>query len=130
MSVDVEALVRQITEEVTAKVLAAISSEPSDSNDWPEWDEFNQLNDSIDSVDSINTNQSFLRDRLHGNIEPVVEDDDDELTAGTSAGNVVPLSTSNDDFRRGGFDPRANPTWFNVQYQRDVVLPSRVAPKG
>ena len=133
-------LIRKITEEVTSQVLLVITSESSEIKDqsWPDWDEFNHLDYTVESVESNDsvesnesTNHSSLRNRLNGNVDPIIEDDEVELTAGTSAGTVAPLVTSGmDDFRKGGFDPRANPNWFNVQYQRDVVLPSRVAPKG
>lgn len=130
MSVDVEALIQKITAEVTKQVLAAVASESSD--DWPDWDEFNQMVespvDSSDSSESI-TSTSSLRSRLSGITEEIVEDEEDEISQGTTVGSVAPIVASTFDNQRGGFDPRSNPSWFEAQYHREVVLPSRVAPR-
>lgn len=134
MSVDVDELVRKITAEVTKQVLAVIAPEPDD--DWPDWDEFNQsdsiIDDSIidDSMngDSFNSHGSSLRSRLNGVTEEIVEDEDDEISQGTSTGNVTPIVTPFDN-RRGGFDPRSNPSWFEAQYHREVLLPSRAVSR-
>ncbi len=133
MSVDVEALIQKITAEVTKQVLAAVSSEPSD--DWPDWDEFNQMIespvDSSDSSESI-TSTSSLRARLSGVTDEIAEDEEDgedEISQGTAVGTVAPIAVSTFSNQRGGFDPRSNPSWFEAQYHREVVLPSRVAPR-
>lgn len=136
MSVDVDALVQKITAEVTKQVLAAIGPQPDD--DWPDWDEFNLIDssdsgDSSDSVIAVDSpveppKPSSLRSRLNGVTEEIAEDEDDEVSQGVSTGDVAPIAVPFDN-RRGGFDPRSNPSWFEVQYQREVVLPSRVAPR-
>ena len=137
MSVDVDELIRKITAEVTKQVLAVVQPEP---DDWPDWDEFNQvdsINDSPINDSPINDSSSpkepvvsALRSRLGGEIDAIVEDDDeDEISQGTMTAGVMPISADTFDNRRGGFDPRSNPGWFDVQYRREVVLPSQAVPR-
>lgn len=125
MSVDVDELVRKITAEVTKQVLATIVLESKDSEEWPEWDEFNQIEEDVKPVE---VKPSPLRSRLSGIAEEVVEDDEEEISQGVSTGNVTPI-TGFSESHRGGFDPRSNPSWFEAQYRREVLLPSRAAPK-
>lgn len=124
MSVDVDELIKKIAAEVTKQVLAVMQPKPAD--DWPEWDEFNQVEPDVPVV----SGPSVLRSRLNGAVDLVEDDDDDDvIEAGVNTGNVTPLKLDTFDNRRGGFDPRSNPGWFDVQYQREVVLPSRAAPR-
>jgi hypothetical protein len=140
VSVDVDALVAKITEEVTKQVLAAMGTLPGGDEVWPEWDEYNTeidvavVNNVVPVVPVAPVvSESVLRSRLRGVTEQIVDDDDDDskvIEPGTNTGNVMPLSSPNSfEMQRGGFDPRSTPGWFDVQYQRDVVLPSRVAPR-
>lgn len=123
MSVDVEALIQKITAEVTKQVLAAVASEPTVDEEWPEWDEFNGVQD-------VAVSPSPLRSRLSGVVDDVIDDDeDDEVTQGTMTAGVVPLGETAVSQTHGGFDPRSNPSWFEVQYRREVLLPSRVVSK-
>lgn len=141
MSVDVEQLVAEITRRVVHEVLEALAVPTTVEDDYPDWDEYVDKSGVLaePAYEAGLSGQlgrvSPLRARLQGELEPAIEElpedeDIEALAAGTSAGDVVPLSVDSFGERRGGFDPRANPSWFNAQYQRDVVLPSRVAPKG
>jgi hypothetical protein len=130
VAVDVEKLIADITRRVAQEVLEALAVPQRVEDEYPDWDEY-----APDPVEDVApSGVSSLRSRLQGEVEPAVdelaEDEDVELSAGTSAGAVAPLLTDVSLERRGGFDPRSNPNWFTVQYQRDVVLPSRAAPKG
>jgi hypothetical protein len=132
VAVDVEKLIADITRRVTQEVLEALAVPQRVEDEYPDWDEY--VADVAAVEDVAPSGVSSLRSRLQGEVEPAVdelaEDEDVELSAGTSAGAVAPLLTDVSLERRGGFDPRSNPNWFTVQYQRDVVLPSRAAPKG
>lgn len=130
MSVDVDKLVAEITRRVVHEVLEALAVPTVVEDEYPDWDEYVAPAAVTVEEPVEEPRLSSLRLLSKGAVDPVVEDEDEELSPGISTGGVVPLSMDSVGERRGGFDPRSNPAWFTKQYEREVMLPSRVAPKG
>lgn len=130
MSVDVEKLIAEITQRVVHEVLEALAVPTVVADEYPDWDEY-VAPAAVRVEEPVEEPRlSSLRSLSKGAVDPLVEDDEDDLSPGTSTGGVVPLSMTAFQDRRGGFDPRSNPAWFTKQYEREVMLPSRMAPKG